>query len=266
MTFNWTRSFTATPYVCSFPAITVTVDSQNAICECTSSNNTNSATYSMPYPNLTVVSVTPTCSSDGSYSIAVTVSNNGCGTATNAVVRLSDNDGQTADQTVTLAAGASQTLTYSPWPADGNPAALAFTAVVDPGSAICELSGSDNSMAVTYNNPNLHIVSITPACVADGSYQVTMVIENNGAGDINSDFIVRLADNDGHSVDQNFTAIGGTLPLNGRQPADGCHSAAGPWTALPPPSISAAHWIPPTWSVKATMATTPIPAPSPSTT
>ena len=39
------------------------------------------------------------------------------------------------------------------------------------------------------------------------------MIENNGSAAINSDFIVRLADNDGHSVDQNFTAIGGTLPL-----------------------------------------------------
>ncbi len=84
--------------------------------------------------------------------MTVTVNNNGCGTATNAVVRLSDNDGQTADQTVTLAAGASQTLTYAPWPADGNPAALTFTATIDPGSAICELSGTDND-----NSTNCHL-------------------------------------------------------------------------------------------------------------
>ena len=209
----WTRGFTTVPYVCSFPAISVALDSSSAICECSGGNNGNSASYSLAFPNLNIVSVTPTCSSDGSYSVAVVVNNNGCGTASNAVVRLSDNDGQTVDQTVTLAAGASQTLTFAPWPADGNPATLTFTTTLDPGAAICELSGTDNSMAVTYNNPNLHIVSITPACVADGSYQVTMVIENNGAGDIGSDFVVRLADNDGHSVDQDFTAIGGTLPL-----------------------------------------------------
>ena len=213
VTFNWTRSFSATPYVCSFPSISVTVDSQSAICECSSSNNSNTASYSMPYPNLNVVSVTPTCNSDGSYSIAVTVSNTGCGTATNAVVRLSDNDGQTADQTVTLAAGASSTLTYAPWPADGNPAALTFTATIDPAAALCELTGDDHSEVVTYDNPNLRIVLITPDCSADGTYSVSLEIENSGTGNVTSDFVVRLADNDGHTVNQNFTAIGGTLPL-----------------------------------------------------
>ncbi len=69
------------------------------------------------------------------------------------------------------------------------------------------------ALTVTYSNPNLRIISITPACLADGSYQVSLVIENNGSAAIKADFIVRLADNDGHSVDQNFTAIGGTLPL-----------------------------------------------------
>ncbi|TFG85653.1 MAG: DUF11 domain-containing protein, partial [Chromatiales bacterium] len=40
ITFNWTRNFTSAPYVCNFPTITATVDSQNAICECRSSDNT----------------------------------------------------------------------------------------------------------------------------------------------------------------------------------------------------------------------------------
>ena len=95
VTFNWTRGFTSTPYVCSFPTITATVDSQGDICECTNANNTTSDTYTFPFPNLRVISITSACTSDGSYSGPVVVNNNGCGTAANAVVRLtSDNDGQ----------------------------------------------------------------------------------------------------------------------------------------------------------------------------
>ena len=162
VTIPWTRGFTTTPYVCNFPTITVTLDTTSVICECSNASNAATSSFNMTYPNLRIMSATPVCTSDGTYSVAVVVNNNGCGTATNAVVRLSDNDGQTADQTVTLAAGASQTLTYSPWPADGNPVSLLFTAAIDPASAICELSGADNSAATTYNRPNLNLVSINP--------------------------------------------------------------------------------------------------------
>jgi len=66
----WTRGFTATPYVCNFAAISVTVDSQHAICECTNGNNSNTASYSLSYPDLRVNSVTPafTCIGDGNLS------------------------------------------------------------------------------------------------------------------------------------------------------------------------------------------------------
>jgi len=210
----WTRGFTTEPYTCSFPAITVTVDSSNAIVECNNAGNSSASSYSMTIPNLRVMSIIPTCSSDGVYSVAVVVDNNGCGQAENAVVRLSDDDGQTADQTATLAAGESQTLSYSGWPADGNPATLAFTAAADPGALICELSGTDNSASISFPRGNLNLVSITPACISDETYQVSLVIQNNGSAAINTDFVVRVTDNDGHASDQNFTATGGTLPFN----------------------------------------------------
>jgi len=188
------------------------------------------------------------------------VSNNGCGTASNAVVRLSDNDGQTADQTVTLAAGATQTLTYAPWPADGNPATLTFTTTIDPGSAICELSGTDNTNTINFTRGNLNLASITPACNSDGTFQVSLVVRNNGSAAINTDFIVRLADNDGHSVDQNFTAIGGTLPL-----AAGSQQTVvfEPWTVdCDPGTINFSGTLdPPTWSARATAAITRVPGP-----
>ena len=200
--------------MCSFPTITATVDSRGDICECNGGNNTHSSAYNLPFPNLRVLSITPTCTSDGSYSVQVVVDNNGCAAANGVVVQLSDNDGQSQSQTVNLAAGAQQTLTFAPWPADGNPAALIFTASIDPAAAICELSGADNTANTTYNRPNLNLVSITPSCLSDDTFQVALVIQNNGSSAINTDFVVRLTDNDGHTSDQNFTAIGGTLPLN----------------------------------------------------
>lgn len=214
VTFNWTRGFTSTPYVCSFPTISVTVDSQGDICECTNASNTNTDSYNMTYPNLRVLSITPSCTADGSYSIDVDVDNNGCGNAAGVTVQLSDNDGQSQSQVIALNAGASQTLTFAPWPADGNPASLTFTAVIDPGTTICELSGADNSDNATYDRPNLNLFSVTPSCTADDTFQVEVVIQNNGSSTINNNFVVRLTDNDGNTLDQNFTAVGGTLPLN----------------------------------------------------
>ncbi len=215
VTFNWTRAFTAEPYVCNFSTISVAVDSQDDICECTNAGNTNTDSYTLPYSNLRVNSVTPSCTGDGSYSIDVDVDNNGCGNAAGITVRLSDDDGETQSQTISLNAGASQTVTFSPWPADGDPASLAFTAEIDPApSAICELSGADNSAGATYDRANLNLVSITPSCTTDNTFEVDVVIENNGSSVINTDFVVRLTDNDGNTPAQTFTAVGGTLPLN----------------------------------------------------
>ena len=134
VTFNWTRGFTSPPYVCSFPTITATVDSRGDICECTNANNTASGSYTFPSPNLRVISITSSCTSDGSYSVQVVVDNNGCAAANGVVVQLSDNDGQSQTQNVNLAAGAQQTVTFSPWPADGNPVSLIFTAAIDPAA------------------------------------------------------------------------------------------------------------------------------------
>jgi uncharacterized repeat protein (TIGR01451 family) len=213
VTFSWMRSFTAEPYICSF-TVTATVDSQNGICECTTANNVTISTYNLPYPNLRVLSITPSCTADGQYSIEVVVDNNGCANANGVIVQLSDDDGQTQSQTINVAAGAQLTLIFAPWPADGNPATLTFTATIDPADVICELDGTDNSIIILYTRPNLSFISMTPACLADANYQVSLLIENNGSEAITSDFMIQLSDNDGNTFEQSFTALGGSLPFN----------------------------------------------------
>ncbi|MBI2841717.1 MAG: DUF11 domain-containing protein [Acidobacteria bacterium] len=214
VTVNWSRSFTTAPYTCSFPSISVTLDSTSVICECATGNNNSTASYTMSYPDLTITSVTPSCSADGTVSVDVTVANNGCGTANNFSVLLQDNDGRSSSQVIAaLATGNQTTLTYSPWVVDGNPASLTFTATADSGGALCELSGLNNVGTANYSQPNLQAVSVAPECLGDTNYRVQMVIRNDGSSGVATPFNVRMTDNDGHSSEQLFTALGGTLPI-----------------------------------------------------
>ena len=210
--FPWTRSFVDT---CAFPTITARVDPTGTICECSTANNLVTTSHTVAVPDPRVTALAPVCSTDGSYSVAVTVTNpTACAAAANLVVRLSDDDGQSQDQTIaSLPAGGTQTLTYAPWPADGNPATLTFTATADPLGALCERSGTNNATTATLGRPNLRADLVTPTCAGDGSYQVAVTLTNTGAAAVTSDFQIRLTDTDGRDVTQAFTALGGTLPF-----------------------------------------------------
>lgn len=208
---TWNRAFGA---ACAFTNIDVEIDDGGAVCECVDANNTASTSYALETPDLSINSVTPSCSGDSDLSIVVSVDNTGCGPASSVVVRLSDNDGQSAEQTIAnIAQSASGTTTFNAWPSDGDPATLIFTAEVDPGSLICEISDADNSGSATMTVGNLELVSITPFCSGDSDYDVDLVIENAGTSNIGANFVVRLSDDDGNSRDENFTDIGGTLPI-----------------------------------------------------
>jgi hypothetical protein len=212
VTITWNGSFTTE---CDFNTITVTLDDGDDVCECSDAANTDTDSYSLTFPNLEINSVTPSCTDDGEYSIAVVVENSGCATASSVLVRLEDNDGNSDDRTITsITAGATQTATFSSWAVDGDPAVLTFSATVDPDSEICEIDGTDNTASTNENTSNLRVVSVDPVCASDETYNVSITIENDGAANITDDFVVRLADNDGHSSNQNFTNIGGTLSFN----------------------------------------------------
>jgi len=212
----WNRTFVTDPFTCSYPNIEVAVDGDHDVCESTNASNTFTTSYSYATPNLRISSITPSCVSDGVASIDVVVNNNGCGTITDAVVRLEDNDGNSVDETVTFSLASSGTtgiVTFSPWVFDGDPVSVSFSATVDPGELICELDGDDNTNTAPYSNANLQLVSMTPSC-SNGTYWVSMVIRNSGTAAINNNFAIRLDDNDSRSSTQNFTNIGGTLSFN----------------------------------------------------
>jgi uncharacterized repeat protein (TIGR01451 family) len=179
VTTAWDRSFTATPYVCSFAGITVTVDSQNAICECSGADNQASGTYTLPFPDLAITSVASAviCLGDGNLTgTTVTVANTGCADASNVLVRLSSDCGLIfSDQTISLAAGESRDVVFN-FTSGIVGCTCNFTAIVDPDNAICELDGGNNTAAGTLplSIPDITVAgdSLAAACSTDGSVRI----------------------------------------------------------------------------------------------
>jgi len=188
---------------CNFVA---TVDPEGGICECDGTNNTRVETHSSALPDLVVTDIdfsNISCSADNvSGSVAVTVLNQGFGSAVNFQVSLAT-DGCLgfANQTVLvpLANGASTTVTFpvsASW-ADCTDCDCLFTATVDPTNAICECDGGNNQLQDTYTQslPDLRVNAVTPsaACIADGNLSgtVTVNVSNTGCGDANN-VVVRL--------------------------------------------------------------------------
>ncbi|MBT7000504.1 MAG: DUF11 domain-containing protein, partial [Prolixibacteraceae bacterium] len=186
---------------CDFTAI---VDTDNDVCECDGSNNSLTTTYFNPFPNLRVATVTPTfnCAADGALTgnVAVTVDNNGCGDATNIPVQLSSTGSYTFTQkNVTLAPGNNTTLNFAFTPTAAN-YDVDFTATIDQGGIICELTGSDNtgtSSNYTPNIPDLSVQneSLKVSCFSDGAIFVAgnLIIANGGCGQLNDDIPVRFS-------------------------------------------------------------------------
>jgi hypothetical protein len=130
-------------------------DYNNTICESDGTDNTRSSDKTSNIPDLRVNTVNPAviCNAAGSASgtVTVNVENIGCGDVAGAVVQLNSSCGSIsfADQTVNLAAGSNFDLTfnYTPNPSTGT---CDFTATIDPGNAVCECTGSNNS--ATFSN------------------------------------------------------------------------------------------------------------------
>ncbi len=191
---------------------TATVDIDDDVCECNGSNNTLTTTYNNPLPNLRVTSVVPSfnCVSDGSLTgnVAVTVNNNGCAAAAAVDVQLTTPGNVYAftNQSITLAAGATQVLNFSFTPIAAN-CDVDFTATIDPGAGagtVCESTNTDNT--VTYSNfapdiPDLSVQSDTLilSCNNDGVIAVNgnLVVSNSGCGSFTDDIPVRLTLYDG---------------------------------------------------------------------
>ena len=194
VSINWARGFTADPQVCSFPTMSVTVDSQGDICECNSGSNILTTSYTVPLPDLEVTAVTPGggCPLSGT---TVSVANTGCGDAADVVIRLTSDCGLVFDdQTITLAAGETQNLLF-PFTAALTSCSCNFSALIDPDVLICELDGTNNSGASSsvINIPDLEVVSsdVQIVGIGDGRYEVNgeVTLVNNGCGSALTDDI-----------------------------------------------------------------------------
>ena len=188
-------------------SILLEIDDNDAVCECSGANNSLCAgTFPISFPDLVVTEIDTSaigCADDGIVgSVAVTVANAGCGPSAGFVLRLSSDGCLTFDdQTLgPLAAGASTTVGFpitGPWAACGD-CSCEFTATVDPGNAVCECAGGNNSGAETYVSalPDLEIDGALAAieCTTDGAARITseLSVTNSGCSDVSNPFDIAV--------------------------------------------------------------------------
>lgn len=219
LAIDWNRTFAVSD--CDFGQMTVQVDSQNQLCQCTTSNDTITTTFELDVPNLKPTAIAAGCSADGSYLVKVTVENDGCSDAGVFTLHLEDNRGNSQDMNVPgLASGASITMEFTGWTATCEPDTVTFTAVVDSQSGVSEITGSDNSMSYTHtdNSPDLVVSTVTPdvSCTSPGNLNgsIRVTVLNNGNAAVAEDFKVIVNDGEGWSTEQFYKAgLGGTLPI-----------------------------------------------------
>jgi uncharacterized repeat protein (TIGR01451 family) len=219
----WDRTVDTT--TCDFSAITVTLDSRDQYCQCSSENDVVTTSFVSPYPNLKPTLIEVDCSADGFYNATVTVQNDGCAdwTGGSFVVRLTDDQGNTRDVTVSLGSlskGATTIVEFTEWPATCDSPTVNFTADVDVNSEVCEINGNDNSLSYEYikTSPDMVITSVTPVTSMSapgevkGSFKIT--VTNQGNGPLNSDFKVTCNDGEGWTTERFYQAnLGGSLPV-----------------------------------------------------
>lgn len=222
---DWDR--TAAVGDCNFGTITATLDSQNEICQCTTENDVTTTSFELTYPNLKPTLITPSCSGDGTYTVVVTVENDGCGpvsTGSSFTVHMEDSDGNTGDVVFTLqntlTQGGLVDVEFTSWPASCSPNTVTFTASADSNLNVCEMDGTDNSMSFTYTDtsPDLEFMEVVPStsCSSPGNVSgtFTMTVRNNGNAPLTNDFKVTVDDGQGWTTELFYNAdLGGKLPI-----------------------------------------------------
>ncbi len=200
VTFEWNRRFTNRN--CVFNNINVLVDSQNEICQCTSANDTLITTYRLSYPNLVTTAITANCSDDGFYLVQVMLENNGCGSAGNFTLNLTDNHGNSKDIVVEgLNEGDSITVDFLQWPALCEANSVSFSARVDSSDDVCELDDQDKILEYLLPDalPDLIMGDIGWTCNPDGTIAFTLIVSNQGADDANN-VPVTVYDNNNNAI------------------------------------------------------------------
>ncbi len=211
---NSSRTITISgwPVTCNICTYTFTVqlDTEDEICECIESNNSNSRTWTITLPDVTVVSenLSLSCAGDGRIQISgtVTFGNAGCGAnlTGNLPVRFTlysgpGCTGTVLDQwtqvfSVNIPAGSEQTLGITPRTVnlDACSAATACELYLlieaDYTESICECDGTNNTLctALSIDIPDLVVAeqNLTLACAGDGQVLIsgTVTLGNQGCG------------------------------------------------------------------------------------
>ncbi|MEW5825372.1 MAG: CARDB domain-containing protein [Candidatus Bipolaricaulota bacterium] len=166
---------------CTF---TATVDTGNEVCECTGTNNTGTAVYTSPLPDLVITTFTASAPNPClPGSAQVTVRNSGCGIApSGVVVGITGAATGQASTTVALAAGESETITVPFAAPVGCGSGYAVTATADPANAVCECTGANNTASTTFSvsAPDLAVSNVGAVCNLDDTFTVTASIRNTG--------------------------------------------------------------------------------------
>ncbi|MCK4760807.1 MAG: DUF11 domain-containing protein [Candidatus Aminicenantes bacterium] len=172
-------------------SLVIEADYTATICESDGTDNDLIYDKTITIPELTVnnIASSVTCLGDGSLTgTTVTVSNNGCGPAPGAVVRLTSDCGLTfADETVDLPAGETRDIFFA-FTAGIAACVCNFTATIDPDNNIPECDGTNNvtSAAAAMLIPDIEVQAeaLTIDCADDGVVRVsgTITLVNNGCG------------------------------------------------------------------------------------
>ncbi|HEU68866.1 MAG TPA: DUF11 domain-containing protein, partial [Candidatus Acetothermia bacterium] len=237
--------------ICDY-SFTVELDTEDEICECIEGNNTNSRTWTLTLPDITVVSenLSLTCAEDGQVLISgtVTFGNEGCGDnlTGDLPVRFTlyggpGCTGTALDQwaevfSVDIPAGGQQTLDITPRTASVDACSAAtecnlyLLIEADYTDSICECNGGNNTRCtdLAIDIPDLVVAgeNLTLTCAGDGQVLIsgTVTLGNQGCGTaLTANIPMRFTLHDGsgctgsvlHGWKEMFTGVG--IPAGGEQ-------------------------------------------------
>lgn len=237
--------------ICTY-SFSVTIDTEDGICECRENNNGATRAWTITLPDLVVQdqNLALTCSGDGQVRIfgTVTLGNKGCGgnLMANVPMRFTVRDGSGCTgavlyawtQTLTgvnIPAGGAQTFAISQtFPMDLCTQAVGCTISllieVDYTNSICECDGANNSLCtdLAIDIPDLVVAdeNLTLTCAGDGQVLIsgTVTLGNEGCGsELTANVPVRFTLRDGggctgnalYSWTETFTGV--NIPAGGSQ-------------------------------------------------
>ncbi|MGE5343473.1 MAG: CARDB domain-containing protein [Candidatus Omnitrophota bacterium] len=219
-----------TACACTFTAI---ADPDHAICECDETDNSGTATMSIPDIAVESDTLTITCTDDGKWSVSGTVTlRNRCGALTADIAMrftVFDQTGCTGNpigqwtetfSNISIPGSGTHAFTLTPHAVSTASCAASIFVEVDYANTICETNETNNSWCVdqTIACTDLEAEKMTAdtVCRSNGTIAGTLAVtvRNRGETPVSRDFLIRVEDGKGWSAEKYYNAnLGGTLPL-----------------------------------------------------